>query len=108
MCKEIDKIQRNFIWGSEGERKKLHWVSWANMCKRKKFGGLGLRETTIVNEAYMAKLGWNVLTAPNLLWVRVLNVKYFHHDLLNYSTKSSDSTICRGILKGRELLNKGL
>ncbi|CAN1779030.1 Putative ribonuclease H protein At1g65750 [Linum perenne] len=39
-------------------------------------GGLGLRKAKELNEAYMLKLGWQILKHPDKLWVRVLTTKY--------------------------------
>ncbi|KAG5573039.1 hypothetical protein H5410_062805 [Solanum commersonii] len=38
----IDQIQRNFIWGSTSDHRKLHMISWEVVTKKKKEGGLGM------------------------------------------------------------------
>jgi len=45
-------------------------VAWDKVCKPKKFGGLGLRKTGVVNTAFLAKLSWKFLTQPDNLWVK--------------------------------------
>lgn len=40
--KSIDKIQRNFIWGTTDVKKKLHEVRWDTLVRPKEVGGLGL------------------------------------------------------------------
>ena len=37
----IDKINRNFVWGSTNEVKRMHMVSWKKITKPKARGGLG-------------------------------------------------------------------
>lgn len=32
------KIQRNFLWGGRGRRRKIVWVKWDVVCKPKKEG----------------------------------------------------------------------
>lgn len=40
----LEKNQRDFLWGDLGERKEMHLICWSNVCKDKKFGGLGLED----------------------------------------------------------------
>lgn len=41
-CKDIDKIQREFLWGSTPQNRKIHYVNWDLVTKPKCKGGLGL------------------------------------------------------------------
>lgn len=38
----IDRVNRNFLWGSFEATKKVHWVGWQKVVKSKEEGGLGL------------------------------------------------------------------
>ena len=38
----IDRVNRNFLWGSTNEAKKVHWVGWHKVTKSKEEGGLGI------------------------------------------------------------------
>lgn len=38
---EVDKLCRKFIWGSQGDSRKLSLVSWKQVQKSKEHGGLG-------------------------------------------------------------------
>ena len=40
LCKKLDKINRDFLWGSTREKKKLHLVGWSKIIKPKEEGGL--------------------------------------------------------------------
>ena len=42
-CKQIEKLNRSFLWGSTDARKRLHLVNWQQVCKSKKHGGVGIR-----------------------------------------------------------------
>jgi hypothetical protein len=33
ICNELDRLNRNFLWGSSNERKKMHLVGWEKVCK---------------------------------------------------------------------------
>ncbi|VFQ63952.1 unnamed protein product [Cuscuta campestris] len=51
----ITTLCRAFLWGS-----KFCKVAWDNICKPKDEGGLGLRNSTIWNQALLAKCFWNI------------------------------------------------
>lgn len=38
----LDKLQRNFIWGTTDVKRKLHMISWDVITKGKDLGGLGI------------------------------------------------------------------
>ena len=40
----IDRVNRNFIWGSMDQVRRRHWVKWDKVTKPKNFGGLGLQQ----------------------------------------------------------------
>ena len=52
----LDKVNRNFVWGSTEEHKKLHMVGWKKVTKPKCRGGLGIQEASGRNLTLAAKL----------------------------------------------------
>ena len=42
LCEKLDKINRDFLWGSSTEKKKLHLVGWSKIIRPKDEGGLGI------------------------------------------------------------------
>ncbi|XP_062028600.1 uncharacterized mitochondrial protein AtMg00310-like [Rosa rugosa] len=99
----------NFWWRDKGEDRKIHWSTWEKLCVPKSEGGLGFRDMIIFNQALLAKQGWRLLRRPESLLARVLKARYFPHtDLLHAEAKKGSSYTWRSILKGRELLLKGL
>ncbi|CAL8138061.1 unnamed protein product [Prunus armeniaca] len=38
-----------------------HLVKWDTVCKSKKKGGLGLKQTDLINQSMLAKVGWRLL-----------------------------------------------
>ena len=38
----IDRVNRNFLWGSTEDARKTHWVGWHKVTKSKGEGGLGI------------------------------------------------------------------
>ncbi|CAN0877256.1 LINE-1 retrotransposable element ORF2 protein [Linum grandiflorum] len=76
VCNKIDSRIRNFVWGSLPDERKPHLISWDVVCRPKDQGGLGLRKAKEMNDAFLMKLVWNILSQPDALWVQVLLSKY--------------------------------
>lgn len=53
-CDTLNKLSRNFLWGTNSNTHKLHLVKWSTVTKTKKTGGLGIREARHVNSALVA------------------------------------------------------
>ncbi|KAL0009413.1 hypothetical protein SO802_010915 [Lithocarpus litseifolius] len=43
VCKEINRANRNFLWGSTLEKRKMHLVSWNTVTRPKDHGGLACK-----------------------------------------------------------------
>ncbi|XP_058762472.1 uncharacterized protein LOC131635855 [Vicia villosa] len=59
--KDIQRVQRNFIWGDTSTKKKMHLVNWDTITNPKDRGGLGLRKLEIMNKACLMKLNSGLL-----------------------------------------------
>ncbi|XP_058774309.1 uncharacterized protein LOC131648579 [Vicia villosa] len=55
VLKELNTIQRIFLWNHKPDRQGLCWVTWSKMCKHQIDGGLGLKDLAKFNEALLAK-----------------------------------------------------
>lgn len=53
----LDKLARDFIWGSTSKKKKQHLISWHRICLPKREGGLGIRSAEAMNKLWLRKLG---------------------------------------------------
>ncbi|CAN1181258.1 Putative ribonuclease H protein At1g65750 [Linum perenne] len=98
-CDAIDRIIRNFVWGSTDEARKVHLIAWDRICTPKEDGWLGLKMARLLNRAYMMKLAFIFFQDQDRLWVRVLQGKYF--------TESADGLIPHN-LRSQSVLWKGL
>ncbi|XP_062075075.1 uncharacterized protein LOC133779092 [Humulus lupulus] len=76
VSKEIEKLCRGFLWGLNGNRSKIHMVSWEKVCLPKAFGGLGFKEGSKWNQAILAKYVWAISEKRDLLWVKWVNAIY--------------------------------
>jgi hypothetical protein len=74
--KIIKRIQREFLWGCRGGRKRVNWVKWDDVCKPKHLGGLGVRDLRVVNISLLAKWRWRLISGGNALWIDVIKSKY--------------------------------
>lgn len=45
----------DFWWGEENDHKRMHWLKWGELCKRKERGGLGFRDIKSFNKALLEK-----------------------------------------------------
>jgi hypothetical protein len=74
--KQVRRIQREFLWGCRGGRKKMSWIKWDVVCLPKKKGGLGVRDVRAMNISLLAKWRWRLLNDDTTLWKAVLKSKY--------------------------------
>ena len=61
ICLEVDKLKRNFIWGSNSENKKTHLVMWDRIYSKKENKGLEIRKMKLNNEAFLMKPAFNLI-----------------------------------------------
>ena len=52
----IDKVNRNFLWGSTENKGKMHWVGWRKVTRPKDERGLRLQTAKGRNTMLLAKL----------------------------------------------------
>ena len=76
VCDSVDKMMRDFIWGSTEERRRMHMVRWSTVTMPKDLGGLGLYSMKHRNEAILAKLCWRLAYEEGKPWTNMLLAKY--------------------------------
>ncbi|CAA7036314.1 unnamed protein product [Microthlaspi erraticum] len=109
MVKSLDRVSRDFVWGSTLEKRKQHLVGWDRICLPKSEGGLGIRKSGAMNMALVAKVGWRVLHDTTSLWARVLRGKYKIGDIRDArwtEVKGTWSSTWRSIAAGIRLVIK--
>jgi len=80
---KLDQYQRNFLWGTTLEKKKLHLVKWNDITRPKNIGGLGIQKLRDKNNALLASLAWRLFNSPNAMWAKVILSKYIHTSPIN-------------------------
>uniref|UniRef100_A0A2N9FQ21 Reverse transcriptase domain-containing protein n=1 Tax=Fagus sylvatica TaxID=28930 RepID=A0A2N9FQ21_FAGSY len=76
ICTELDKLNRNFLWGDTLEKKKLHLIKWDLVTSPKEEGGLGLKQAGCRNKALLAKRNWDFISGSTDVWANVFRRKY--------------------------------
>ncbi|PNY06182.1 ribonuclease H [Trifolium pratense] len=97
---DIQRIQRNFIWGHEEGTKKFHMIKWDNLTLPRFGGGLSIRNLSTMNNACLMKMSWELKQHNDSLWCKVLQGKYGRGQLEegNVIAKVSDSFIWKGVV----------
>jgi hypothetical protein len=109
-CSKLDKLNRDFLWGSSADRKRMHMVGWDKVCQPKEKGGLGLYSTRSRNIALLAKLNWRVMEDAEALWSKTLKSKYCPSGIMDdrLRTRRSGSSNWKRLKVGHETFRKGL
>lgn len=68
----LEKLIKDFFWGSKENTSKIAWVKWKSILKRKDYGGLGIGSIGAINTALLAKWVWRFRTEPNATWVKII------------------------------------
>ena len=105
----IDRVNRNFLWGTTENQRKVHWVGWQKVTRAKEDGGVGLQTARGRNIALLAKLNWRLHTEQDMLWARVLKQRYCfgrRARALN-ANRLPCSQVWSAMKRGREVFNKG-
>lgn len=76
VAKQIDRMLRQFFWSDSVGKKKMHNVNWEGICCSKEAGGLGIKDTRLMNLALLHKWHWRFAIAKNDLWRNVIAEKY--------------------------------
>jgi hypothetical protein len=72
----IEKIQRNFLWGTTEEVAKFHLVKWNKVCSPLSHGGLAIKNLRRFNEALLGKWLWRFGVERDAFWRKVIIAKY--------------------------------
>ncbi|CAM0949281.1 unnamed protein product [Alopecurus aequalis] len=109
LCDELSQIIRNYWWGDDFDKRKVHWMGWDKMTRPKIQGGIGFRDLRLFNQALLAKQAWRLLEYPESLCARLLKAKYYPSgELLDTVFPKNASPCWQGITHGLELLKQGM
>ncbi|KAK1644767.1 hypothetical protein QYE76_062572 [Lolium multiflorum] len=107
LCDDMSQIIREFWWGDEVNKRKVHWLSWDKITKSKNMGGMGFKDLRMFNQALLARQAWRLIQFPESLCARLLKAKYYPSgQLIDTAFSKSVSPCWQGISYGLELLKK--
>lgn len=72
---KIDGIRSRFLWQGAEKKFRYHMAKFEMVCRPNQ-GGLGVINTTIMNECLLVKWIWKIHMEPNSLWFKILKAKY--------------------------------
>ncbi|CAN1128070.1 Uncharacterized mitochondrial protein AtMg00310 [Linum perenne] len=109
LLSKMDSLVRRYWWSRDPKRRAIQWCVADKLTSTKNIGGLGFRSFKEFNEAFLGKVGWNIIQQPNALWVRLLKALYFpRHDFVTAPKHHHPSLVWSSILKGKTTLLRGL
>lgn len=107
-CVEVERIIRNFWWGTSNSDRGIPWKAWKTLCRPKCEGGLGFRGLSCFNNSLLAKQLWRLHTHPQSLLARSLKARYFpSSSLWEANVGFNPSYAWRSIWGARPLLELG-
>ncbi|EOY24339.1 RNA-directed DNA polymerase (Reverse transcriptase), Polynucleotidyl transferase, Ribonuclease H fold-like protein [Theobroma cacao] len=90
-CKRMERYCQNFLWGGDADHKRIHLIRCNQICRPKEERSLGVKRLHVMNNAFLMKLLWQLVTRPKSLWVSIIRGKYnFNMD------RRSSSIYCHG------------
>ena len=107
LCHDIEVVIKNFFWGQQGERQKIHWKKWETLCLSKKEGGMNFKDLSKFNEAMLAKQVWHLIHDKESPFYRVFKAKFFPSgDIFSAQLKFGSYAWC-SILGARKVVAIG-
>ncbi|KAJ8762621.1 hypothetical protein K2173_008060 [Erythroxylum novogranatense] len=85
----MEQLCRTFLWGHQSGTRKLHLISWDTITQPLASGGLGVRRLRELNEVFLAKLCWGLISDREALWSQVLIHKYEMADAARLKFKAT-------------------
>lgn len=108
ICHDIKSAISRYWWGGCDTQRKIHWISWDNLCLPKNKGGMGFRAMHHFNMALLAKQGWRLLHSESSLVARVFKGRYYPRtSFLEAKLGHQCSYAWRSILEARNILTDG-
>ncbi|VFQ66656.1 unnamed protein product [Cuscuta campestris] len=100
VLKKVTSICRNFLWGSSSDYKRTPLVKWEEVCQRRNYGGLGLKNIFNWNRAIVMKLNWDIANKKDVLWVKWIHNRYIRGaDFWNYLPSKDSCQYWKAMIK---------
>ena len=98
----FDKHRGAFYSNAADNRRKYRFVKWKLMCRPKNLVGLGILNTSIMNQCLMIKWWWKIMSAEDQpLWLLILKAKYFPSSSPMFALPRGGSQFWKSLVKVR-------
>jgi hypothetical protein len=104
---EMDSIRGKFFWQGADEGNKYHMAKMDTICRPKDQGGLGILNTTRMNESLLVKWIWKIVQGSDDLWFKILQAKYMPNGNFFQSKTRGASQFWQGLHKVKHLFKWG-
>ncbi|KAJ6843968.1 uncharacterized protein M6B38_295310 [Iris pallida] len=101
--RRVERLCADFLW-----RGGMHAISWEQLCRPRKEGGVGLRPLLEIREASALKLAWRFISGGSL-WADWMHSRYVKQD--NFWTCSPDNNhyvTFKSVLRHRGVLKSAI
>ncbi|XP_074290417.1 uncharacterized protein LOC141617141 [Silene latifolia] len=103
----IEAVCRDFLWHGTDQSESPALVSWEQVCKPKKQGGMGLKDLHLWNVASIGKYAWWVTQKKDHLWVIWVHAVYIKQtDWMNYKPGVGSSWAWRKICQVKDMFKE--
>ncbi|KAI0522495.1 hypothetical protein KFK09_004874 [Dendrobium nobile] len=104
---EFEKMSRSFLWDKDPDHRGLHYVSWNEVARPTRYGGLGFHASTKWIGALRARVAWQVIGSPTGLLQKCLSHKY-GDELEVHGSSRGHSNCWKAICDGAKCLRSSV
>ncbi|KAL2922743.1 LINE-1 reverse transcriptase-like protein [Bienertia sinuspersici] len=99
---------RNYLWDGKLESNKSPLIAWDLICRDKKKGGMGFKESHTWNTALLGKYIWSIACKEDNMWVKWIDHVYLKgKDWKNYAPSSNVSWYWRQLTHIKDKFRAG-
>ncbi|XP_010524744.1 PREDICTED: uncharacterized protein LOC104802714 [Tarenaya hassleriana] len=107
ILKSIDSLCSRFLWNHKPDTNASHRISWKNICRPKREGGLGILKMEDINTTFRLRLIWLLFSQTDSLWVDWIQENAIRkHGFWDTPVTTNVSYTFRKLLKLRDLARK--
>jgi hypothetical protein len=105
--KKMDRIRSNFFWQGAEKKNSFHMAKWDMVTRPKDQGGLGVADTSLMNECLLVKWIWKITQGSDDIWFKLIKAKYMPEGNFFISKNRGASQFWQGLHKVKHLFKWG-
>ncbi|GJM99952.1 hypothetical protein PR202_ga17095 [Eleusine coracana subsp. coracana] len=103
----MDSIRAKFFWQGANDKSKYYMMRWDAVTRPKKFGGLGIINTRIMNDCLLTKWIYKICRDCQDTWCKLLKAEYMPDNDFFSSKVRGTSQFWQGLHKVKHLFQWG-